>query len=174
MSSEMDIDKTVSRLFNDATVRQQRLELMKTEGERQKNEENKEKPSINKKSAKLSKNQGQAPIYERFQKLIARKEKKRLELKQQMEDEARKKDPDAFNPSFKPMIDPVSRNKAIQNEHKFQTSSASATMYDKDMIWANKINEKTKAMKKLKQAQEVSECTFQPRLIQTKADFDDK
>jgi hypothetical protein len=32
MSSEMDIDKTVSRLFNDATVRQQRLELMKTEG----------------------------------------------------------------------------------------------------------------------------------------------
>ena len=77
-----------------------------------------------------------------------------------MEDEARKKDPDAFNPSFNPMIDPVSRNKAIKNEHKFQTSSASATMYDKDMIWANKINEKTKAMKKLKQAQEVSECTF--------------
>lgn len=77
-----------------------------------------------------------------------------------MEDEARKKDPDAFNPSFKPIIDPESRKKAIKNEHNFSMSCASKTMYDKDMIWANKINEKTKAMKKLKQAQEISECTF--------------
>ena len=37
----------------------------------------------------MSKNSEQAPIYERFQKLIARKEKKRLALKQQMEDEHR-------------------------------------------------------------------------------------
>ena len=33
--SEMEIDKTVNRLFNDATLRQQRMELMKHEGDRQ-------------------------------------------------------------------------------------------------------------------------------------------
>jgi hypothetical protein len=98
----MEIDKTVNRLFNDATVRQQRMELMKNEGDRQHQESTQEKPIINPKSKEITKKAGEPPIYERFGKLLARKEQKLQRIREEMEAAARKKDPEAFNPTFKP------------------------------------------------------------------------
>jgi hypothetical protein len=42
------------------------------------------------------------PIYERFGKLMARKQQKLQRIREEMEQAARKKDPEAYNPTFKP------------------------------------------------------------------------
>ena len=67
---------------------------------------------INPRSKQISKIANEPPIYERFGKLMARKQQKLQRIREEMEQAARKKDPEAYNPTFKPQINQNSRGYA--------------------------------------------------------------
>ena len=75
---------------------------MNFEGDRVRNESIHSKYGMNPKSKEMTKKANEPPIYERFGKLMARKQQKLQRIRAEMEQAARKKDPEAFNPTFKP------------------------------------------------------------------------
>ena len=72
------------------------------------------------------------------------------------------KDPDAFNPSFRPEISAFSQFFAEQKALREGVKD----IYTKEITWLTSKNEKNRQLKLMMEEYEVSECTFQP-LVQT-------
>jgi phosphopantetheinyl transferase (holo-ACP synthase) len=102
------------------------MELMKNEKEQITKNEVFDKPVINARSKQIGKNE--PPIHKRFTKLLARKEAKIKALKEQREKEMIDRDPENFNPTFKPELNATSRVFAALKQERIGPMS----LYDKD------------------------------------------
>lgn len=96
----------MNRLFDDATRKQEKLEHLRISNVKHELESNKEKPKISARSSKIvaQREENKVPIHERFEKMMARKERKLKEMQEELLEKKKREDPEAFNPSFKPTI----------------------------------------------------------------------
>jgi len=103
--SEMQLDKAVNRLFEDAGRKKMKLEQMRMENMLTQLSETKATPSINSVSQQLTAKKGRKPIHLRVKHIEDTKQRKRRALEQQMEDKAKKLDAEL---TFQPKINEAS------------------------------------------------------------------
>ena len=81
------------------------------------------------------------PIYERFQKVLAHKQKKINELKAKIEKKREEDDPDAYYPTFKPNLN--SNSRLIVEKQRQQQENA-VDVVEKTRLWKQVKDEKNK------------------------------
>lgn len=132
--SEMQLDKAVNRLFEDAGRKKMKLEKLRMENMLTQLSSTKTAPSINSHSRQLVQMKDRVPIHKRNHQAEAQKEKRRQNVEQQVKEREEKEQAEL---TFKPKI-----NKNSQRMASFSGQRSSSFLEREKNFMAKKISDR--------------------------------
>jgi hypothetical protein len=124
--TETVLNTAVQRLFDDATRRKELKERIQLLSAKMELEELRQQPEINRKTQQIidKKQEGHVPIHERYEKILSDQQVKNTIKKAQIDQETLRKNPDEYQPTFKPKINSTGKqrdvNEFLQHQEKWQ------------------------------------------------------